>query len=358
MRKKILFIGILIFGIYLIFKLLGIFLFKTNQNKPIKLVEFKSTENLTIQTSKPVFYYSDKKLFYSKNGDLNLEKSIYNGIVGERFYDNNVFVSPNSKFIAFKSENKIVVLDNNGGLIKEIHPIQNHILDNRIAFWESEFQWSKNSENLFLMKHNDQKEATLYSLSVKTKELVEISSLKEQAVHFYLGPTQEQLYYTTYDKEGSRLFKKFDLINKKVVDTIHRTKEWKLITQDSIFINFKSNIKSKKLNKHIGQSKNDTLCNIYLTENGLDKLIFKVNCGYDAFKGRRLGCFERNMNLFLPDNRYFITELYSKDNRGTIVIDTKTLDYKLYNREIKAYFSNTRMNFDDVLFTWGEFIPN
>jgi hypothetical protein len=358
LRKKIIFIGIIVLGIYLFFKLLGIFLFKTNENKPTELVEFKPTESLTIQTSKPVFYYSDRKLFYSKNGDLNLDKPIFKGALGERFYDNNVFVSPNSKFIAFKSENEIVIIDNNGNEIKNIRPIQNHILDNNNAFWESEFQWSKNSEKLFLMKHNKQKEASLYYLSVNTKELVEICNLKEQAVHFYLSPNQKQLFYSTYDNEGSRLFKKYDLISKKVTDTINRTKDWKLITQDSIFINFKSNVKSKELNKYIGQSKNDSLCNIYLTENDKEELLFKVNCGFDAFKGRKLGSLEHNMNIFLPNDRYFLTKLYSKDKNGTIVIDTKTLEYKMYEREVKAYFSNTRTNFDNVLFTWGEFISN
>lgn len=356
MRKKIIFVGIIILGVYLFFKLLGIFLFKTNENKPIELIEFKPTESLAVQTSKPVFYYSERELFFSKNGELNLEKPIFKGAVGERFYDNDVFVSPNSNYIAFKSENQIIIIDNIGKEIKSISPIQNHILDNDNAFWESEFQWSKNSENLFLMKHNKLKEATLYSLSVNTKELVEICNLKEQAVHFYISPNQKQLFYSTYDNKGDRLFKKYDLVSKKVTDTINRTKDWKLITQDSIFINFKANVKSKGLSKYIGQSKNDTLCNIYLTENGSEKLIFKVKCGFDAFKGRKLGALEHNKNIFLPNDRYFLTELYSKNKKGTIVIDTKTLEYKLYESDIKAYFSNTRTNFENVLFTWGEFI--
>lgn len=358
MRKKLIFIGIIILGIYLFFKLLGIFIFKTNENRPIELIEFKPTENLTIQTSKPVFYYSERELFFSKNGGLDLEKPIFQGAVGERFYDNDVFVSPNSKFIAFKSGKEIIVIDNNGKEIKNIRPVQNHILDNDNAFWESEFQWSKNSENLFLMKHNKLKEATLYSLSINTKELIEICNLKEQAVHFYLSPNQKQLFYSTYANKGDRLFKKYDLVSKKVTDTIKRTKDWKLITQDSIFINFKSNVKSKELSKHIGQSKNDTLCNIYLTENGSETLIFKVKCGLDAFKGRKLGALEHNKNIFLPNDRYFLTELYSKNKNGTIIIDTKTLEYKFYERDVKAYFSNTRTNFENVLFTWGEFIAD
>ncbi len=198
----------------------------------------------------------------------------------------------------------------------------------------------------------------MLGVSINTKELIEICNLKEQAVHFYLSPNQKQLFYSTYDNKGDRLFMKYDLVSKKVTDAIKRTKDWKLITKDSIFINFKSNVKSKELNKHIGQSKNDTLCNIYLTENGSERLIFKVKCGLDAFKDRKLGALEHNKNIFLPNDRYFLTELYSKNKNGTIIIDTKTLEYKFYERDVKAYFSNTRTNFENVLFTWGEFIAD
>ena len=355
--NKIFKVVIIIFGIILFFKLLGILFFKSHKNEPIDLIDFKPTESLEIYTSKPIYYYSDKIIYYSESGKMDLSKPIFEGSVGERFYDNNVFVSPNSKFIAFKSGKKIVVIDNNGNEIKNIQPIQNHILDNNDAFWESEFQWSKNSENLFLMKHNEQKSATLYCLLVNTKELVEICDLKEQAVHFYLSPNQKQLFYSTYDKDGSRLFKKYDLVNKKVIDTINRTNDWKLITKDTIFVNFKTS-QINFNDKRIGQSKNDTLCNIYLIDNKSEKLIFKVNCGFDAFKERKLGCFESNMNIFLPNNRFFMTQIYAKDNSGTIIIDTETLEYKLYPKEIKPYFSNTKTNFDKISFTWGEFIQD
>ena len=359
MKKKILIIGILVFGIYLFFKLLGIFLFKTNDNKPIELVEFKSYENLRIQTSKPIFYYSKKKLFYSKNGDLNFEKPIFKGSVGGRFYDNDVFVSPNSKYIAFKSGKKIVIIDNKGNLVKNIGPIQNNILDNKDAFWDSEFQWSKNSENLYLMKDNENRKSSIYMLSTKTNKFKKVIDLNERGWHFYLSPNQKNVYYTAYDKVNDDwVFKKTDLKTRKTIDTIQRNDKWKLITQDSIFINFRSNVNSKELNKYIGQRKNDSLCNIYLTENELEKLVFKVNCGFDAFKDRKLGPLEQNMNIFLPNDRYFLTELYAKNHNGTIIIDTKTLEYKFYEREIKAYFSNTRTNFDNVQFTWGELIAD
>lgn len=354
--KRIFKFGIIILGIFLFFKLLGILFFKTNENKPIELIDFKPTESLQVQTSKPIYYYSDNKIYYSKNGKLDLEKPIWNGEINERFYDNKAFVSNNSEFIAFNNGKEINVIDKNGKLLKTISPIFGHILENKKAFWDSDFQWSANSENLYLMKDNESKESSLYKLSTKTAELEKVIELNERAWHFYLSPNKKNLYYTAYDSiNDDWIFKKSDLKTKRVVDTINRNEKWKLITKDSIFVNFNTS-RSGLLNKFIGQSKNDTLCNVYLISDKSEKLIFKVNCGFDAFKGRKLGCLEHNSNTFLPDNRFFISQVYAKDNSGTIIIDTETLEYKLYKSEIKPYFSNSQTNFDNLLYTSGEII--
>lgn len=354
--KRIFKVGIIILGIFLFFKLLGIFFFKTNENKPIELINFKPTESLQVQTSKPIYYYSDKKIYYSKNGKLDLAKPIWNGEINERFYNNKAFVSNNSEFIAFNNGKEINVIDKNGKLLKKISPIFGHIIENKNAFWDSDFQWSENTENLYLMKDNENRESSLHKLSTKTGELEKVIDLKERAWHFYLSTNQESLYYTAYDKiNNDWLLKKTDLKRKTVVDTILHNDKWKLITKDSIFINLNTSQTEFQRNKYIGQSQKDTLCNIYLIEDKNEKLIFKVNCGFDAFKGRKLGCLEHNSNLFLPDNKFFMSHIYSKNKNGTIIIDTETLKYRFYNKEIKPYFSNTKTNYDNLIYIAGEF---
>ena len=329
-------------------------LFKSHKNKPIELIDFKPTNNLKIYTSKPIYYYSDNKLYFSESGKLDLSKPIWNGNIDERFYNDKVSVSPNSKFIALNNGDVIKVINSTGSLVKDISPISNQILENKNAFWGSDFQWSKNSKNLYLMRNDKNNQSSLYKLSTKTAELIKVVDLNERISHFYLSPNEKYIYY----EYTNRILKKLDLNIKKVVDTIQRNESWKLITKDTIFINFKTSPIDLNKGKIIDESKNDTLCNIYLIDKNNEKLIFKVNCGFDAFKGRKLGCFESNMNIFLPNNRFFMTQIYAKDNRGTIIIDTETLEYKLYTKEIKPYFSNTKTNFDKVSFTWGEFIQD
>jgi hypothetical protein len=351
--KKTFKVVIIILGIILFFKLIGILFFKSHKNEPIELIDFKPTESPEIYTSKSIYYYSDESIYYSESGKLDLSKPIWNGNINERFYNDEVSVSPNSNYIALNNGKVIKVINSKGSLIKNITPISDQILENENAFWNSDFQWSKNSENLYLMR-NRNNQSSLYKLSTKTAELVKVVDLNERISHFYLSPNEKYIYY----EYTNRILKKLDLNIKKVVDTIQRNENWKLITKDTIFINFRTSPIDLKKEKRIGESKNDTLCNIYLFDNKNEKLIFKVNCGFDAFKGRKLGCFESNMNIFLPNNRFFMTQVYAKDNRGTIIIDTKTLEYKLYAKEIKPYFSNTKTNFDKVSFTWGEFIQD
>ena len=159
--KRIFTVGIIILGIVSFFKLLGILFFKSHKNEPIELIDFNPTESLKINTSKPIYYYSDKKIYYSESGELDLTKPIWSGEINERFYNNTVFVSKNSKFIALNDGNGIKVINNKGNLIKNIFPISNHILDNENAFWDSDFQWSEDSENLYLMKDNKSEESSL-----------------------------------------------------------------------------------------------------------------------------------------------------------------------------------------------------
>ena len=112
--KKIFKVVIIILGIVLFFKLLGMVVFESHKNKSSELIDFKPTESLKIKTSTPIFYYSDKKLFYSKNGEINLTNHIWKGEINERYYENKVFVSPNSNFIAFDNNGSIKVLNKKG----------------------------------------------------------------------------------------------------------------------------------------------------------------------------------------------------------------------------------------------------
>jgi hypothetical protein len=367
--KRILKIGIIVFGIILFFKILGMVLFKSHEDKPTELINFEPTENLKVQTSKPIFYYSNKELFYSENGEINLTKPIWKGEINERYYDNKVFVSPNSKYIAFDNNGSIKILTQNGDELINIKPVAKSMVDGRKSgkYWNSDFQWSENSENLYLM--NDRvwegsfnglkNKTTLFKFSVKDKKIIKVIDLKEQSRNFYLDINQTNLYYTAYDSIGDNwLLKKLNLKTKRVIDTLKREKNWKIISNDSIFINFKTAPGDLKFGKRIGRSENDTLCNVYLIENDIEKLILKGKCGFDAFKGRKLGFLEQNLEIFLPNNRFYITEIYAKNHSGTIIIDTKTLEYKVYKKQIKPYFSNYKINYNDTKYTWGEFIQD
>ncbi len=365
--KKIFKVVIIILGIVLFFKLLGMVVFESHKNKSSELIDFKPTESLKIKTSTPIFYYSDKKLFYSKNGEINLTNHIWKGEINERYYENKVFVSPNSNFIAFDNNGSIKVLNKKGDILKNIESVSTDMLNGRKSgnFWNSDFQWSKNSENLYLMQdrvwegnfNRAKNKSSLYKISTKTTELTKVIDLKEQSENFYLDSNESNLYFTAYDSINDEwLLKKLNLTTQKVIDTIEQNENWKLTTRDSIFINFKTSPGDIKLGKTIGESKKDTLCSIYLTENSNEKLIFKGKCGYNAFKGYNVGFFETNFDLFLPNNRYFLSKMRVNEKDGTIIIDSESLKYRFYNRDIKPFFSVTKLSYENVSYRSGEFI--
>lgn len=367
MKRRILIVGIIILGIYFFLKLLGIFFFKSHKDKRAELIDFKPTESMKIKTSKPIFYYTDNKLYYSENGEVNFSKPIWNGYINSnKEVGLTVSVSPNSKYIAFDNNGSVKILNQNGQELANIKPVAKDMLDGRKSgkFWNSDFQWSKNSENLYLMNDRvwngnysrSKNKTTLYRISLNDNKKYKVIDLKEQSRNYYLDVNQNNLYYTAYDSIGeSWLLKKVDLKAKKVTDSVKRNDDLFLINKDSIFVNFKSQI-GHYLNdrKGITTQRKDSLCNTVLIENGSENLIFKGKCGYNAFKNWSYSYLGKNNAWFLPDDRFYMSFINSKNYNGTVIIDTENLTYRFYDKKITPFYSFTNNDKKQFIYTWGE----
>lgn len=368
--KKIFKIVIIIFGIILFFKLLGVLFFKSNKDKDSELIEFQPNETIKVQTSKPIYYYVENKIYFSKNGEIDLEKPIWEGELklnkGVGF---TVSVSPNSEYIAFNTKKKIIILNSKGKIITQISPVSEYMFEERKQgnFWATDFQWSKNSENLYLMKDKiwkndysqDKNKSSVYKFSVKTKELSKIIDLNEQSHYYYINNSEKNLYYTASNQEGAWEFKKVDLKTNKVIDTLKQNENLFLKTNDSIFVNYKIQI-GHYLNesKGITIERKDSTCNTVLIKNGNKKLIFKGKCGFNAFKNNSYSYLSNNESWFLPNDRFYISFIDSKNYNGTIIIDTENLKYKFYNRKIIPFYSFTNNDKKEFIYSWGELTTN
>ncbi len=371
MRKKILLIGIIILGLYLFLKLLGVFFVKSHKDKRAELIDFKPTKSLKIKTSKPIFYYTDNKLYYSENGEINFSKPIWNGYINSnKEIGLTVSVSPNSKYIAFNGNNSIIILNKNGNELANIKSVAKDMVDGRKSgkFWNSNFQWSKDSKNLYLMNDrvwngnysSSKNKTTLYRFSLNDKKKHKVIDLKEQSRNYYLDVNQNNLYYTAYDSIGdSWLLKKVNLKTNKVIDSLESNDDLFLTTNDSIFVNFKLQIEHY-LNeqKEIITQRKDSLCNTVLVENKNKSLIFKGKCGYNAFKNWSYSYLEKNNAWFLPNDRFYLSFINSENYNGTVIIDTKNLTYKFYDKKIIPFYSFTNNDKKEFIYTWGELITS
>lgn len=340
------------------------FVFKSYKSYPPEILNFNPDKSLIVRTIKPIYYLSENKLYFSSKGNINLNKPIWNGEIYERFYDDKVSVSPNSKYILINHKLGLDVIDSLGNKIYQIKQKSDKIEKETITnyYSDSDYQWSSDSENLYLKKtksesYKDSNRYSLIKLNIKTRKLTEIYTFIEDSWKIYFDKSQKNLYYTTYNKKNDNwIMRKVDLTTKKIVKTLSEDNKSKLITSDTILANLNSERDSSYKNDiSIAESLNEKnkSCNIYSNKNGIEKLIFEVKCGNDEFKGRTLGVMEFNSNVFLP-NDFFVTQIYSKNYEGTIVVDLNSLKYNFYKTEIKPYYASIIETNKNLIYISGE----
>jgi hypothetical protein len=348
----------------IIYFAIDIFVFKSYKSYPPEILNFNPDKSLIVKTSKPIYYLSENKLYFSSKGNINLNNPIWNGEIYERFYDDKVSVSPNSKYILINHKLGLDVIDSVGNKIYQIKQKSDEIEEKTITnyYSDSDYQWSSDSENLYLKKtksgsFKDSNRYSLIKLNIKTRKLTEIYNFIEDSWKIYFDKSQKNLYYTAYDKKNDNwIMRKVDLNTKKIIMTLSEDNKSKLITSDTILANLNIERDSGYKNDiSIGESllEKNKSCNIYSNKNGIEKLIFEVKCGNDEFKGRTLGVMEFNSNVFLP-NDFFITHIYSKNYEGTIVIDLNSLKYNFYKTEIKPYYASKIETNINLIYNSGE----
>lgn len=349
----------------IIYELINIVVFKSYKSYPAELVNFNPDKNLVVNTNKPIYYYSEKKFYFSPNGNIKLSNPIWSGEIDERFYDDKVSVSPNSKYIVICHKSGIDIIDYKGNKICQFKQETTELEDkNKTNYYLNEyFQWDSNSENLYLKKIKSRvgisSTCSLIKLNINTRKLINIYDFQEESWRIYLNKNEEFFYYTAYDNKNDKwILKEVNFATKKITNTILTDNKFHLITTEKILANLNCERDSGYKNDNIiGESldnKNMT-SNIYSTTKKGEKMIFEVKVGNDEFKGRKLGVIEFNNNVYLPDN-FFMTQIYSKNYEGTIVINLNTLKYNFYDTEVKPYYASEIKENKDLKYITGELL--
>jgi len=349
--------------ILIIFIILGLVLFSTwwlnkyffrvDDSYPSELFGFKP-EKLNYHANKPIYYYSNDSLYFDSSGVINFSNNpIWTKPINKKGYvESGVFVSPNSQYIAFIENNRIIILDKNGNVIHSIETFDKTISDDA-TFWGKEVQWSENSTKLYFMQYkkwdsflSEKNRSTLYVYSITDDKIRRIIDLPEEICEdFFISRDEKTLIYRFVASDGNMPFKKVDMLNGKYKgqfewDRWHKLKE----SRDSIFINYSVN--------HFGNFSQDynhlitTLVKtdsieggLYYYSDTLTKLIIKGKRGYGAFKGNSYSY--RMGGEFLPWNKYYVCRINSKKIKGTVIIDVETCKYDFINKTIYCFYSMT-----------------
>lgn len=360
--RKILVIVLILAGvIYSTDWWLGKYFFKTSENYPPELFDFHPID-FEFAANRPIYYYSDNKLYYDSLGKINLSKlPIWTGQIADK-YDKHVYVSPNSEYIAVNVEDsKILILDKKGKILHEITPInKSFVEEDRHSgnYWGEELVWNENSTQLYFMQdkkwvsnYSEHNRTSLFSYSITNNQVNKVIDLNTECEGtFYLNHKGQKLYYEYADEKGDLPFKKIDLSKNTELESFYRNNNHKFeISSDSIFVNYNiSHFGNFSYDyKHLitTVSGRNVESGLYYYSDSLIELIIKGKYGFGAFKGNHYSFLDNGE--FLPGNRYFLGRLRANKYNGTIVIDVKTLKYMYFDKKIECFFSITNIDHPD-----------
>lgn len=322
---------------------------KEGQSYPPELIDFRPTK-LDYHSEKPIFYYSEKNLYYDSIGTINLEnKPIWTGKVMSTI---NIFVSPNSQYAAFNAgRDSVIVIDKNGSIKCNITTFNKEMLEDAketAPFWGQELQWNESSTLLYFMQYrkyvsrrSEKNRSTLFAYSIDKNKISKICDLSEECFEdFYISRNERKVFYRS--KKG--LFAKLDLSTNNVESKFRWDRWHKLkVPKDSIFINYPANYfeNFSQNRRHLVSTgywrKYES--GLYHYDDSIATLIIKGKSGYSAFKGFYYDSFGNGQFLF--GNRYYVDRIKSKEYKGTIIVDIIEHKYEFIDKFVYCFFSLT-----------------
>jgi len=328
------------------------YFFRTGDNYQPELFDF-NPEKVDCSLDKPIYYYSNDSLYYQDKGRVDFKnKAIWTkpiNTVNSREQD--IFISPNSEFVAFSENNKRIIVIDKSGSLKHIIETTDKTIPIDATFWGKELQWNENSTKLYFTQYRKWEEflsknnrSTLYAYSVTDNKISKIIDLQEECCEdFFISRDEKSLIYRFVDNKGNMPFKKIDMSSGKFKGQFEWDRWNKLReSRDSIFINYSVSYFhnfSQDYKHLISEVVNNKIPGLYSYSDTSINLIIKGKYGYWAFKGNHYSY--RTGGEFLPWNKFYVCRINSKNIKGTLIIDISSLKYEFIDKTIYCYFSIT-----------------
>ena len=306
------------------------------------------------------FYSIGDELKYSDQIDPNAP-TIFNGNI------QHLFVSPDNKKAAIITDNELIILSSDGRFKRQVTPVESgcDYSDNkkigRGFFRSDNYQWSSNSESIYLIrnvfmyfidrKNCYSKKSELWRYDLRTGQLTMV--ITPFKTYDYFTTVDNKIFFSVSDDIGDLHLRSFDGVQQRDIPRSN-SREFtnKQLTDLGIkspfytfqsFMDLHNILKNKgvkfRINKNKGEKELVINEKVYLTQVQGDYFI----------KNLFLTSIDLHDSTFLPGDRYFLLDRVGSGNfSGELLFDVSSGKYMPLPKDTKVYpliNTNTYKNF-------------
>ena len=311
---------------------------------PPEVINYHSS-SFVIGDTQPVFYSLGNELKYG-NKFSNSDPTIYKS--EHRF--SYVYVSPNNQLAALVTNNKLVLASNDGEITQVVATIGSSMSVKKQPlgtkfYRSSSLQWSQDSKSFYLIedvvyergdnKYKTSKPNTLFKYNLHDSKFIEVIRDMPWFTYF-LG--ESGIYFVAPKGDGDLLLKHKS--NNGDVNFVDMNNLKQIRNRDKIFYNYtvhdysRSLLNSGKVRTEISSDRESQIFYI----NGSKAIETKKGTGFKGpYYGASTGGSVGIRNSFTPDGTYFILNVSSKQFKGQLIFDTKSLKYTELPSNFRLY---------------------
>jgi len=306
--------------------------------KEATIIDFKPKEFEWI-VDQPLIVKKENKLFYSvKNQE---KKHIYSLKDQKESVSNDVFVSPNSKKIVIFDDNTLKLLSINSGnkpkvitndSIKESYRNAQRIVD---------MQWDSNSQRIAFLSKGDQKDSCLLQIYDIIENEITFKAKIPEVYSFYFSKDGESIFYWDYYDYGKAIYYQISTKTGKILS------ESAELDDSMVFINLHKydllnhtpNLRKRMVDGRSYDWRAKLIPGTYLQSQDTLRLLLRGNWSGKNLKGSTWSYHRVKDSYFLPEGRYYLFNVTSKQYKGILILDTETGNYMKVDEDVEYYYA-------------------
>lgn len=340
---------------------LWVFYYSTATTYPSEIIDF-SPVTFTAKADSTFFYSIDNELKYSNQID-SASPTLFQGEISD------FLVSPDDNKIAIVSNGLLLIVYGSRPAVQEVVPVGSIYKKPKPMgqrfFRDSNYQWSKDSKYLYLIKDTYyeskgsqlfSREGELWKFEIETGDLK--LAIKPFPAFEYFQGQYPGVYFSTPTSDGDLQLRYFDGINAHDIDEPNARdisiEDLLLDKPESVFFSFSIHDYERAVLP--------TLETRLVTEsNGPQDLVIRGRTYLSmspgmGFKGPYYGS-EMLRSVFLPGEKYFLFNVNCGNYRGQLLIDTDTEKYMTLPKETRVYLTKNTDTFRNYRITGAGIEP-